>query len=171
MVTIRPRTAEDLDSCIEVLRHVYDKDGYPVQGTKTAKAFLTQAHTQQAWIAERDSQIIGHVAVSEASEKDVSVKLWRKRHPDVPIAVLERLFVDPEGRGGGVASKLMAATVDWARERQIRLVLFGLIKDQGAIRLYERLGWVEFGKTEFRWGDGQSMEATCFASPDFHENA
>lgn len=166
MVTIRPRTESDLDGCTEALRAVYLKDGYPVQGTDDAKTFLTLNATKQAWVAEQDGQILGHVAVSVATEEDLSVRLWLAQHPDAPVAVLERLFVHPEKRGDGVASKLITAATDWAREQQVRLVLFALAKDQGAMRLYKRLDWSEFGKTKYQWNGNQHMEAVCFVSPE-----
>ena len=52
------------------------------------------------------------------------------------------------------------------------MVLFALVKDQGAMRLYARSGWVEFGRAMFAWRDGEGeggeaeMEAVCFAGPD-----
>jgi len=165
MVSIRPRADADLDGCIRVLHKVYASDGYPVQGIDNAKAFLTGDSLDQAWVAERDGQIVGHVAVSQATDDDVSVALWRRQHPHDHLAVLGRLFVDPNKRAGGVASQLIAAALEWAKQAQVRLVMFGLIKDQAAIRLYERLGWSTFGSTTYHYDSGREMEAICFASP------
>ncbi|KAK5125656.1 hypothetical protein LTR85_011930 [Meristemomyces frigidus] len=144
MVTIRPRTAADLDGCVDLIRLVYAHSGYLVQGTDNAKAFLSGGSIEQAWIAEHDDQIVGHVAVSKATEDDVSVALWRKQHPNDPIAMLERLFVHPEKLGGGIATQLIQTATARSRESGRRLVLFALIKDQAAIRLYERQGWTSF---------------------------
>lgn len=165
MSLVRPRTTVDLDDCVAVLQRVHEKDGYPVQGTANAKAFLCQKATQQAWVAERGGGIVGHVAVSVADEDDVAVKLWRGLHPSEPVALLERLFVDPRARGRGAASELMEMAVEWARSHQVRLVLFALAKDEGAMELYERLGWSRFGTTEYSWDQGKRMEAMCYVSP------
>ncbi|KAI6900227.1 hypothetical protein KC318_g7180 [Hortaea werneckii] len=63
----------------------------------------------------------------------------------------------------------------------IRLLLFALLKDEPAMRLYRRRGWKEFGRTGFTWdgasasrddeeGEGEEndkkeMQAICFVSP------
>ena len=166
MVTVRPRTAADLDGCIEVLRHVHADSGYPVQGMDNAEAFLTEGRVKQAWIAEDDRHVIGHVAVSTATDDDVSVALWRNLHPDNDsIVILERLFVHPERHGGGIATQLIKTAMAWGLDAGCRLVLFALVKDQAAMNLYKRLGWHTFGKTNYHWGDGEHMEAICFVSP------
>lgn len=166
MVAIRPRTAADLDDCAGVLRLVHAHSGYPVQGCDNAKAFLTGGPIEQAWIAEQDSQIVGHVAVSKATEDDVSVALWRKQHPDSPVALMERLFVHPEKLGGGIATRLIQTASSWSRDAGCRLVLFALVKDQAAMRLYERLDWTRFGEAVYQWGDGGQMDAVCFVGPE-----
>lgn len=162
----RLRTGKDLDGCVDCLKHVYAKDRYPVQGVANAKAFLTGPAVQQAWVAESDHNIKGHVAASKASESDVSVALWWQKHPDSKIAFLGRLFVDPDSRGSGVAARLIAEAMNWAKERGIRLVLFALEKDRDAARVYERLGWTHFGTTVYRYGDSLQMDALCFVSPE-----
>ena len=164
MVTVRLRTAIDLDSCVEVLCSVYAKDGYPVEGTSYAHRFL-QDGLQRAWVAAHGNTIIGHVAIGNATEGDPAVILWRKLYPDEPIVVLERLFVDPRHRGSGAATGLIRAVEAWSRQEGIRLILFALAKDQVAIRLYGRLGWTRFGTVPFSYGDGQQMDAVCFCSP------
>jgi len=165
MVSIRPRVDADLEGCIHVLHDVYARDGYPVQGMNNAKAFLTSGPLKRAWVAEREGRVIGHVAVSQATDDDVSVALWRQQNPNDAIAVLGRLFVGPDERAGGVASRLMGAAVEWSREANVRLVMFALVKDQAAMRLYERLGWQRFGSRMYRYGEGQQMEAVCYSSP------
>ncbi|KAK3638688.1 hypothetical protein LTR56_006695 [Elasticomyces elasticus] len=164
MLTIRDRTQADLDRCVEVLQHVYDKDGYPVQGTATAHHFL-QHGVQRAWVAEQDGVIIGHAAIGIASDADVAVALWQKLHPGEPVAVLERLFVDPRCRGSGAATSLIKTAVQWSAQVHVQLVLFALVKDQVAIHLYDRLGWNRFGTVPFHFGDGQKMDAICLSSP------
>jgi GNAT superfamily N-acetyltransferase len=168
MLTIRTRSNVDLDACVSVLEKVYDKDKYPVQGVSQAKQFLSGDSIQQAWVCEKDGHIVGHVAASrKMSKDDVSMALWTQQHPDDPnsTAVLERLFVDPDSRGLGVAGQLIEAAVAWSHEKHMRLVLFALEKDKVAARLYERLGWSHFGTTAYHYDDGKTMDALCFVSP------
>ena len=165
--TIRPRTPEDLNACIQLLHRVYAVDKYPVHGVSNARAFLTFSHLELAFVAESQGEIIGHVAIGKASDADIAAKLWRTQHPETEVAVLMRLFVDPEHRGSGISGKLIETAVKWNGERGRRLILFVLEKDPGAERLYRRLGWENFG-TGMHWygeGKGESMEAKCFVSP------
>ena len=116
---------------------------------------------------------VGHVALSRASEHDAAAALWRL-HPEARLApnggilVLGRLFVHPSARGAGVATQLIEAAAAEASGRAgiTRLVMFALVKDRDAIRLYRKLGWVHYGTAVYRWGDGQQMSAECFASPE-----
>lgn len=84
--------------------------------------------------------------------------------------MLERLFVDPEARGRGLAAKLLLAASEEAGKRGLRVVLFALVKDHGAMKLYERNGWREFGRRMFGYRDGEGreaeMEAVCFVGPE-----
>ena len=167
MVSIRPRTDKDLDTCVAALRHVHQTEGYP-RGVDDFKLFLADGRIRQAWVAELDGIIIGHIAVSEGTERDLSVATFRKRHPDESsIAVLSRLFVAPGARNAGAAARLIDTAVASSTKDGTRLLLFVLIANQAAIRLYERLGWVRYGADYFHWGDEQEqkMEAICFASP------
>ncbi|KXT12651.1 hypothetical protein AC579_4496 [Pseudocercospora musae] len=166
-VSVRPRLEEDLPECIEVLKRVYERDGYPVGVDGKYLPFLQNASIEHSWVAENDGSIVGHVAIGKASDKDVAVALWRQQFPEAEvIAVMERLFVDPKARGNGVAAKLIETAVNWSKETSVRLVLFVLLKDKNATALYERLGWTQFGTTTFCYGDGEQMKALCFVSPE-----
>jgi len=166
MTTVRSRTDDDLNACVDVLQRVYDANGYPVQGTDNAEDFLSKGFIQEAWVAVHEGEIVGHVSVSTPDDSDVSVALWRKLHPEhAGIAVLGRLFVDPRQRGGGAARLLLQAAEVWSQQTNVRLILFALDKDQGAMRLYRRQHWVEFGTAPYHYGEDQEMPAVCFASP------
>ena len=167
--TVRPRTEEDLDACIAVLHRVHENEGYP-RGTDDFRVFLANDSVQKAWVTELDGRVVGHVAVNKPSETDLAVSMWRQKHPDDEhdsIAVLARLFVLPESRKGGAAKALVEEATASSTMDGVRLVLFVLVANQGAIRLYDRLGWERFETSVFRYGDEKEleMEAICFASP------
>lgn len=65
----------------------------------------------------------------------------------------------------------MRAVSAEASRRGVRVVLFALVKDEGAMRLYQRVGWREFGRTGYEYLDGEwvgrEMEAVCFVGPEF----
>ncbi|KAI1212826.1 putative acetyltransferase [Annulohypoxylon truncatum] len=164
MAAIRLRTEGDIEACLRVLRTVYDTSGYPVEGVEDPALFFGK--DEASWVAEVDNTIVGHVSLAKASPDNVAVVLWQQQHPeDIHTSVLGRLFVHPNNRKGGTASKLINTAVEEARRRGRRPVMFALVKDQDAIRLYRRLGWQRFGNTVYKWGDGNEMAAECFASP------
>ncbi|EMC92782.1 hypothetical protein BAUCODRAFT_77041 [Baudoinia panamericana UAMH 10762] len=165
MITVRERAARDVDECVELLELVYQRDGYPVQGTANAVSFLTGESTWRAWVAEEQGRIVGHIAVSSPSNDDLAVALHRSIYGNQAIAVLERLFVHPTARGCGAASALMQTAQSYGASKGQRLVLFALIKDRNAIRLYERLGWRNFGTALYNYGNGKQMDAICFCTP------
>jgi len=180
MSSIRTRQPTDLPSCASLLARVYEKDRYPVQGVSRAIEFLSSPSTLAAWVAVQPSavgddattqepRILGHVALTSPSTSDPAVALWYSQNRPEPIAVLERLFVDPEARGQGLAEKLMRAVSEEAAKRGVKAVLFTLIKDAGAMKLYERVGWREFGRSMYAYEDHEGreteMEAVCYVAP------
>lgn len=166
MIVIRSRTNADLDQCAAILCRVYAASGYPVEGVADPEKKLCSGDFEQVYVAERDGKILGHAAICAATEDDLAIPMWKQAHPDEHVATLGKLFTDPDQQGGGVATQLVEKAIEWSREAKARLVLFVLIKDQPAIRLYQRLGWVEFGTATYHYGDGEHMESICFASPD-----
>jgi GNAT superfamily N-acetyltransferase len=148
------------------MKAVYATSGYPVDGVENALSALQT--DDQAWVAvaeEEEGAVIGHVALNKASESNVCAAMWWERHPDTDIAVLGRLFVQPGSRRRGAASKLVRTVEEEAHSKGQRLVMFALVKDQDAIRLYRHLGWESFGSTVYHWGQGNEMAAECFVSP------
>ncbi|KAF2718810.1 putative acetyltransferase, partial [Polychaeton citri CBS 116435] len=172
--TVRPRQSSDLDQCSAILRAVHATSGYPVEGVEDTDAILTASTCLKAWVAESaisaPKAIIGHVALSAASETDISVSLWYSQNPSEReagrTAVLGRLFVDPAAQGAGAATKLMGAAVEEAKSQGLRLVMFALEKDAPAMRLYDRLGWRRFAEGVYEWRDQEGgerrMRAVCF---------
>ncbi|KAK5628774.1 hypothetical protein RRF57_004489 [Xylaria bambusicola] len=163
MASIRLRRDEDLPACVEIMKAVYRDSGYPVEGV--ANALEALQGDDQAWVAVDEGVVIGHVAMNRGVETYVNVARWLETHPRAEVAVLGRLFVHPERRGRGAATKLIRTVEEEARKRGPRLLILALVKDQAAIRLYRHLGWEHYATTVFRWGEGNQMDAECFASP------
>ncbi|RYP26475.1 hypothetical protein DL768_011709 [Monosporascus sp. mg162] len=114
------------------------------------------------------------MALPKPDERSGYVALWRQLHSPGfgsdsdkdDIVVLGRLFVHPDARGDGVATQLINTVVAEARRRGARAVMLALLKDQDAIRLYRKLGWMHYGTAVYRWGDGEQMDGECFVSPE-----
>jgi RimJ/RimL family protein N-acetyltransferase len=187
-IEIRPRLHSDLPSCASLLARVHEKDRlYPVQGVSNAIGFLSSPSTLASWVAvaeafpgsassnnstqDENPRILAHISLSlpPPTSTDPAVVLWRSQNSQ-PVAVLERLFVDPAARGQGLAEKLIKTVTEEAGKRGLRCVLFALVKAVGAMRLYERVGWEVFGREMYGYEDGEGewreMEAVCYVAPD-----
>ena len=88
------------------------------------------------------------VFVAEHAGAPVAVaRLTPGRAPkEAHKAVINGFFVRPEYRGSGVAGALMAALIEAARGRYEQLVLEVVAENAGAVRLYRRFGFQEFGR-------------------------
>lgn len=162
------RAIEDADipGAVAALVEVHATDGYPVEGVARPREWITSSAVVQAWVAEVDRRIVGHVAVMRPQGED-AVALWCTQSSDDErrIGVLARLYVVREARGRAAGESLMRAAMAYARQRELRLVLDVMAKDTGAIRLYERLGWQPIGEATHRYGDGHQTAAVCYVSP------
>ena len=166
-VSVRLRTTDDLEETGRLLQAVHERDGYPVEGVADPESWLSPPGLVCAWVGELDGSVVGHALVTRAKPGDDAVDLWveRSQEPTAKIVVLGRLFVGPEGRGHGVGEQLTRAAMDFARERDNRLVLDVMEKDRAAIRLYQRLGWKNIGGARHRFGSGQEVAAQCYVAP------
>jgi ribosomal protein S18 acetylase RimI-like enzyme len=70
-----------------------------------------------------------------------------------PTVELSKVYLLPGQHGSGVASALMDATIDAARERGVASVWLGVNKlNVRANRFYERSGFAEVGSKKFQLG-------------------
>jgi ribosomal protein S18 acetylase RimI-like enzyme len=141
------------------------ENGYP-RGIGNVREFLSNEETKHAWVAEKDGSIIGHISAADASDDDLSVKVWNEKGGESKsIAILKRLFVKPSCRKVGAATQLVDTAVAAFVEKGKQLVLFVLVGDEAAMRLYQKLGWVEYGRSTFHYEGDREMEAICLVNP------
>jgi GNAT superfamily N-acetyltransferase len=119
---------------------------------------LVDALGQEMYFADRIGRIrhnLGELLVAWIDDKPVGdAYLWcepveevevREAYPGVPM--LNHLEVAPEFQGQGIGTALIRAVEDAARRRgHERLVLGVGIDNPQAKRLYERLGYVDWGR-------------------------
>jgi GNAT superfamily N-acetyltransferase len=68
---------------------------------------------------------------------------------ELPIAHLIAVYVQPAWRGRGIGQGVSQAIVEWAREQGAREILLSVSDwNEGARRVYERLGFAPTGVTE-----------------------
>jgi RimJ/RimL family protein N-acetyltransferase len=120
----------------EALNNTAMRDGL-IPATVEAEADWLRHFTEQpnsvALIAETDDdqEFIGLVYCAGGSS------------PFNPHATVLTINVHPDYRGQGLGSKLIKAALDWAWSSGVvrRVELEAITRNQGAIRLYERLGF------------------------------
>ena len=105
---------------------------------------------------------MGHALVSEPCD-EAAVRLWKKKSGQ-QVHVLARLFVIPAARGNRLGAKLTEAAMQWAQERDYRLVLDVMEKDQAAIRVYENLNWSFLGEIQHQI-DTKKVPARAYVAP------
>ncbi|MBV1936167.1 GNAT family N-acetyltransferase [Streptomyces sp. BV286] len=163
--SVRPRTDEDLDACVRVLAAVHESDGYPVNWPDEPGGWLSQSSLLTAWVAERDSRVVGHVALSRDEPGDLAPGLWRaRRDANAVTAVVSRLFVAPEARGNGIGALLLTRASQEAGRRGLHPVLDVVATDRAAAALYERQGWQRLATAEQRWAPDRTVTVHAYAA-------
>lgn len=166
-VLVRRRAEGDLGSCVEILAEVHRHSGYPVNWPQDPAGWLTPEALLASWVAERDGQVVGHIALSRADGGDVAAGLWAARTGTgiERTAVVGRLFVSPAAHGLGLGAALMEQAVAEARTRGLHPVLDVVTSNTAATALYERLGWELLDVVRERWRPDQVVTLGCYAAP------
>jgi GNAT superfamily N-acetyltransferase len=91
------------------------------------------------WIAEKDGQVVGSVAMVDAGDR---------------VGQLRWFLLTPEARGTGLGRRLLETALDYGRERGFsRIFLWSFADLADALRLYERVGFkIVEKKTGIVWG-------------------
>jgi GNAT superfamily N-acetyltransferase len=167
-LTIRERQQSDLDALGKALVRVHDTDGYPVEGVENPQGWLQPPREIAAWAALLDGEPVGHVSLTEAVVEEDAAQVWvNKANGSLSdIALVARLFVDPDHRGHGAGQELMRAAFERAVALGKRLVFDVMLKDQRAISLYEALGCTRLGLITHQHGHGLTEPAAVYVAPD-----
>jgi ribosomal protein S18 acetylase RimI-like enzyme len=166
-IVIRRRQDSDVTACAELLREVYELDGYPVEGVADAVGWMYPEGLIAAWVAGPPGEVLGHAAVCEPQEDDAAARMLTDRTGIQPtnIAVLARLFVGPRARNRGAGKQLAEAALRHTVEIGRSAVFDVMEKDTSAIRIYERMGCVLLGRTSHRIAGDKTVPALCYAGP------
>jgi ribosomal protein S18 acetylase RimI-like enzyme len=164
---VRERETSDLHELGSTLVRVHKVDRYPVEGVADPEGWLKAPREIAAWTALLNGRPIGHVSLTRASAEDDAVQVWIDATNGSldDIAVVVRLFVDPDHRGHGAGQELMRAAYEHASALGRQLVFDVMLKDQQAIRLYEALGCLRLGLITHHHGDGLAEPAAVYVAP------
>lgn len=95
------------------------------------------------------------------------VGLIAAQHENAETVYLYSLWLDPSARGHGLARQLIAAAVDWARDRRARTVTLRVAVDNTVARaVYESVGFAAVSSATAEARDEVAMTLTVGAGPD-----
>ena len=165
-VHIREKSAGDVAGCLALVRAVHERDDYPRHLPDDAHGFLFPTYETDAWVAEHDGVVVGHVALHDAAVDPTLPAAQRATGlPSDRLAVLARLLVSPQHRGAGLGRELLQTATARARGRGQRAVL-DVVQDAAApVRLYEAQGWQRLEPLSLPIPGGASLDLWVYLAP------
>lgn len=144
---IRSRRESDIPPLVSLADAVRAVDRWPPHRNGPTKDFIASNVQLAALVAEDDGEIIGHVAVHDRSAGSVMALASDAIGVEASgLAVVARLFVDPERRGLGIGMTLLEASVEATIAAGRHPILDVWTELDDAIALYERAGWMRLAK-------------------------
>jgi GNAT superfamily N-acetyltransferase len=167
---LRRRRAKDVPACARLLRVVFSEGRYPVEWPDAPRAWLAEDDVLDAWVVERQGEILGHVALCHVGRDGVSSLRWRETTGLDPsrLAAVSRLFVRPRVRRQGIGSALLDVAVAEARARGLVPVLDVTTLNEDAISLVGHRGWRLLAMDPVR-GRNDRLRTHCYAAPREHD--
>ena len=136
---VRIRTESDLSNCVAVAERVHLLDGYPVYLPGSLRQFIVSTDALEAWVAEEDGEILGHVALHQRSSNAVvALAAEMLNQPPDRLGVIARLLVAPNARRKGIGRFLLETATRECLRRDLCPILDVVTEHVDAIKLYER---------------------------------
>ena len=157
---LRPRRPSDAESLGALLQRDHPRTGYPFVLPADAAAWVSSDTDLVGFVAtDPAGAIIGHVSVQAAESVDHGTgaalhEAWSAAlgRPPEECAVVSRLFVSADHQRHGIGGRMMERAVGWIEGRGMGPCLDVLpLPDDGALRFYERLGWVRVAELRAHW--------------------
>jgi N-acetylglutamate synthase-like GNAT family acetyltransferase len=138
-LSIEPFAGSAPDEVLDLILNIQRREfGLPITAADQPDLADIPGFYQQGrgnfWLARRDGVLAGTVALKDIGDQ---------------LCALRKMFVAQEHRGAdkGVAAALLAAALDWARERGVRAVYLGTTERfLAAHRFYAKHGFAEIPK-------------------------
>jgi GNAT superfamily N-acetyltransferase len=166
VISHRPRLPDDVEACVRLLDRVHDLDNYPPLWPVDLAEFVVSEQELSAWVAERDGELIGHVALHDAEGDALfEVATAATGLPASGLAVVARLFASPDVRRVGLGRGLLDLATGEAHARGLRPVLDVAKVLPPAIAMYEAAGWTCVGEVDVRYRDFDPLPVWVYAGP------
>jgi len=136
MTTIRPATAQDRSLLVPMIQAFMAEEGIQVSASAIARnldAMLDHASAMLWIVLSEDGETIGFMTATQT----VGLEFGKS-------AELEDLYVIPSQRGKGLARRMVAAALNWAKAQGVRELILFVTPDgrqQGLEAFYEKLGF------------------------------
>jgi putative acetyltransferase len=128
MITVKRTTSDDED--FNYLTHLFDEYLVEIDGA------------EKDFFAQFNHVYLKNVVVLYENEVALGCGAFKEYEPDV--AEIKRMFVLPEARGKGIASKILSELELWiTEENYTTCVLETSIRLEKAITLYKKFGFVK----------------------------
>jgi len=101
---------------------------------------MLQSEHEHCFLAKEDDRYIGFIQLSIRND-------YVEGSDSSPVAYIEGIYVDPAFRQQGIASQLLEAAEQWAREKAVTQIASDTeIGNQLSILFHEKAGFVEAGR-------------------------
>ncbi len=162
---IRRRHGGDVDPAARILRGISSGGKYPLPRPASHRGWLSD-DVLEAWVAERQGSILGHVAIGRAGTGSASAQRWREvtGRPLDDLALVSRFFVRLPERGQGIGNALLAAAVSGARARGLVPVADAVGTSRFGSPLYADHGWRLAARDSFG-GRGDERFVSLYVLP------
>jgi GNAT superfamily N-acetyltransferase len=163
---LRRRRAQDVPACARLLRVVHYEAPFPAKAMDAPRAWLCGDDVLDAWVVERQDEILGHVAISRIGRDSTSTYRWREMtgREQTELGAVSRLFVRQKSRKAGLGKSLLDSAVAEIRARGLVPVLQVAEGHADAVRLFEQSGWRLLSLEELG-SRGEHQRVLCFAGP------
>lgn len=164
-LTIRARRPDDLPGLVRLLGAQQAGSQYPIRWPLPVptEQFLVRPAERRAWVAELDGSVVGHVTAAHVD--DELVPLFAPAVGDRSMGMMSVLFTGESRRGLGIGARLHDTAVAWIRGRDEVPVLDVVPVHEPALAFYLRRGWLEVGRSRFRWMPGELPDVILMALP------
>ncbi|MEO6998079.1 MAG: GNAT family N-acetyltransferase [Terracoccus sp.] len=154
-VLMRPRRDDDVPALVETLVRQQPETRYPFHwpSGRSPEDFLRRPGELEAWVAELDGAVVGHVAIQLVTADDELGNVWAAAHaaPVAALRCISVLFADRRLARRGIGSALLERATDQALAGDGAPVLDVVAEHRDARHLYLGRGWVEVGRSRPAW--------------------
>jgi GNAT superfamily N-acetyltransferase len=150
---------------------VHASDGYPafIPDDDELLRFIASPDAVVAWVSERGSEIVGHVALHRRTTRSaMALAVSRLGVDHDALGVVARLLVAPGARRCGIGLSLLNTAAAEARRRDLVPILDVLPRYNSTVVLYEAAGWTRLGTVDFTFPGGTTIEEYVYCAPQVH---